>query len=310
MSNNNEKWMLTETGYEIKHSIKIGEREILVAENMDNLDGKYYLKAEYTSNGILGQYDRMISSADYLTIMAEFVKSLDAQITMVRDEIHKTNYNPHPITAKQCHPHDRSQDINGKVVAIRPEALRPEYRREDQQLVLVDGGSGARGNTNGNAVFCYHLNDGSHTRFERYDVLGEMIELPEWAKARLATIQAEMEAKKAPVQQTAHSAVPQESKQNEQNTIQPSPPTIEPEIVAGYEILERVRVGNKNFVMGYNKEADSYVTWQQTDGCTGYDLGHYLSTREKAVQDLHARADRERNSQAPDKTKRNRNDAR
>jgi len=40
--------------------------------------------------------------------------------------------------------------------------------------VLVDGGNGSKANPIGRAVYCYHLNDGKHTRFERSDVQGEV----------------------------------------------------------------------------------------------------------------------------------------
>jgi len=59
--------------------------------------------------------------------------------------------------------------------------------------VLVTGGNGARANPNGNAVYCTHLNDGKHTRFERYEMLGEVKAefLPLWATEKAAEIQAE-----------------------------------------------------------------------------------------------------------------------
>jgi uncharacterized OsmC-like protein len=71
-------------------------------------------------------------------------------------------------------------------------------------------------------------------------------------------------------------------------------------------------VGGKTFVLGHNPDnpATPYVTWQSMDGCGGYDLGHYLTTKEKALRDLKARADKERSNQAPDRTKRSRDDAR
>jgi len=56
---------------------------------------------------------------------------------------------------------------------------------------LVIGGFGAHANSRGSAVYCTHLNNGEHTRFERYQVLGVVKELPDWAKDSLARLQAE-----------------------------------------------------------------------------------------------------------------------
>jgi hypothetical protein len=282
--------MVADTGYEVKQSIRIGNREILMAENLKVEDGNFYMKAEYTQNGLIGEYSQVGVDSDYLEIMWEFAKSLYGQIEKVASEIGKAAYQSGPITAKECHPNDYGQSIVGKVVAIKAETLRPEYRRGDMQLVLVDGGNGANANAHGNAVFCTHLNDGSRTRFERYDVQGEMKELPAWAAARLDAISAEREAAK-----------------------QPSPESAPQEKVAGYAISERVKVGKKTFVLGENPKAVSpFVTWQQLEGRSGYDLGHYFSNRDKALDDLHTRADREREDISPIKAvkPKNRDDAR
>ena len=81
------------------------------------------------------------------------------------------------FTAEDCYPHKYEESIDEKVVAIKPEVFAPEYQRGDCQLVLVNGGSGAIANPRGNAVYCWHLSSGKHTRFERYDVLGVVKEL-------------------------------------------------------------------------------------------------------------------------------------
>ena len=282
--------MVADTGYEVRQSIRIGNCELLMAENPKTEDGNFYMKAEYTENGLIGEYSRVVVDSDYLEIMWEFAKSLHGQIEKVASEIDKAAYQSEPITAKECHPNDYSQSIVGKVVAIKAEALRPEYRRGDMQLVLVDGGNGANANARGNAVFCTHLNDGSRTRFERYDVQGKIKELPAWAAVRLDAISAEREATKQP---------PSESASQEK--------------VAGYAISERLKVGKKTFVLAENSKAVSpFVTWQQFEGRSGYDLGHYFSDRDKALADLHTRADRERESTSPVKAPkpRNRDDAR
>lgn len=186
--------MVADTGYEVRQSIRIGNRELLMAENPAAEDGSFYMKAEYTENGLIGEYSQVVVDSDYLEIMWEFAKSLHEQIEKVASEIGKVAYQPEPITAQECHPNDYSQSLVGKVVAIKAEALRPEYRRGDMQLVLVDGGNGANANPHGNAVYCIHLNDGRRTRFERYQVQGEIKELPAWAAARLDAIRAEREA--------------------------------------------------------------------------------------------------------------------
>jgi len=273
MSENTEKRMVADTGYEIKHAIHIGSREILVAENMSDPDGQFYMKAEYSENGIIGQYDRVIYSSSYLAVMDEFNEGISRQIMDVKEGIERSDFQAKPITAAHCYQNDYGQDITGEIVAIEASVLRPEWRRGDCQLVFVTHGGGARANPRSSAVFCYHLSDGKEARYERHQVLGVIKEVPTWAKEQLDFIQALREID--------------------------SPDCHAPENVGGYTITERVQVGKMLFVLGENLEAPSpYVTWQRYQGRSSYDLGHYLSDRNSAISDLHRRANNERENLA------------
>ena len=187
------KRMVSDTNYEVKHAIHIGDKEIVFAENKTAENGMCWFVGDYTSNDILGQYADCQVSDDYLEAMQEFAGRVTAQIEAVKSEIEQSKTPCELFTAEHCYPNDRSRSIDGKIVAIKADVFRPEYRRGDIQLVLVNGGNGASANSRGNAVFCYHLNDGKHTRFERYDVQGEVKPeyLPQWAKDKAAEIMAE-----------------------------------------------------------------------------------------------------------------------
>jgi hypothetical protein len=188
MSDSKEKRMIADTGYEVKHAICIGDREILIAENMKEPNGNYYLIANYWENGIVGEYSLAMVSNDYIEIMQEYAMRITHQTKKVKAEIGTADYQTEIFAAEHCYPNDYSKSIEEKVVAIKAETLRSEYRRGDVQLVYVTGGFGAMGDARGNAVHCYHLNDGKQTRFERYQVLGEVKVLPDWAKERLAVL--------------------------------------------------------------------------------------------------------------------------
>ena len=74
------------------------------------------------------------------------------------------------ITEADCIPDHYKNDINGKIIAINPAVLKPEYQRADRQLYLVTGGFGASANARGSAVFCRNLYDGKDTRYARMSV--------------------------------------------------------------------------------------------------------------------------------------------
>lgn len=185
--------MVGDTKYEVKHSIHIGNKEIVFAEDKNADDGMNWFVGNYTSNAIIGEYADCQINDDYIEAMQEFTGRVNTQLEAMKSEIAQSKFNTPVFTAEHCHPNDYGQSIDGKIVAIKASILRPEYRRGNVQLVLVDGGNGSRANPGGNAVFCYHLNDGRHTRFERYDVQGEVKSeyLPQWAKDKAAAIQLE-----------------------------------------------------------------------------------------------------------------------
>ena len=193
IKNEQRNRMVSDTGYEIKHSIHIGDKEILFAIDEKATDGMAYFVGNYTQNEIIGEYADCQVSDDFLEAMEEFTGRVSKQIEAVREEVKKIGLPPGLFTAEHCYPNDYKQSIDGKVVAIRADIFRPEYRRGDVQLVLINGGNGARAEPMGRTIFCYHLNDGKHTRFYRSDVQGEVRpeHLPQWAKDKAAAIQSQ-----------------------------------------------------------------------------------------------------------------------
>lgn len=178
--------------YEILYAIHIGDREIVFGENKSPDAPTRYFTGWCDGNEL---YERYIGDEtnDYLSAMRQFANGLGKQIEKVEKERAAVTIPMDPITAEQCFPNDLSESIDGKIVAVRADVLRPEYQTADRQLVLVTGGFGASGNSRGSAVFCTNLYHGKHIRWERRDIQGEVKpeNIPTWAKERLTTIQTE-----------------------------------------------------------------------------------------------------------------------
>ena len=92
-------------------------------------------------------------------------------------------YIPRPVTKADCTPLSHEDDLNGKVVVIKPEVLRREYQMATNQIKLCTGGFGAPPHSRGSACFCVDLYSGKEARFERQDILGTLKseQLPQWA---------------------------------------------------------------------------------------------------------------------------------
>ncbi|PWJ47799.1 hypothetical protein [Faecalicatena contorta] len=187
MSEKQEKRMVE--SYEITQGICIGDKEVVFG--VDEKKEMPYLCAFYTSNDIFDSYSDCMIGDDYVELMELFAGRVQEQCKRIRAEQQKVTVSREPITAEMCFKDNRDESIVGKVVAVKAEILRPEYRSADYQLIYVTGGNGANGNSRGNACYYTNLYSGERGRWERYDILGEVKPecLPQWAKEKLEGIQ-------------------------------------------------------------------------------------------------------------------------
>ncbi len=194
MSDETEKRMAG--NYKITQGIPIGDKEVVLG--MDEKAEMPYFCAFYTSNELFSSYTDCMVADDYVEIVEMFAERVKAQCEKIREEQAKVTVPRKVITADMCLPLKNDDSLEGKVAAVRTDSIRPEYRSAEHQLVLVTGGNGARGGARGNACFCTNLYTGEKSRWERYDMQGEVKPecLPEWAKERFTEIQ-KQEAEKA-----------------------------------------------------------------------------------------------------------------
>lgn len=185
-------------GYEIIHSIWIGDKEVVFGQDEPN-DMPYFC-AFYTSNALFSSYSECVIGDDYVEMMELFSERVKEQCVKVREEQAKVTVPRGRIVAEICEPDNWSMDLRGKVAVIKTEALRPEYRFAEYQLVYVTGGSGARSDSFGTTCFCKNLYSGGHESWKRYDLQGTVKPelLPEWARDKLAELQRSKEQKENP----------------------------------------------------------------------------------------------------------------
>lgn len=183
--------------YEIRQGITIGDKEVVLG--VDEKAEMPYLCAFYTSNELFGSYTDCMVTDDYVEIVEMFAEHVKAQCVKIREEQAKVTVPREVITDDMCLPLRNNDSLEGKVVAVRIDSIRPEYRTAEHQLILVNGGNGARGGARGSACFSTNLYTGERSRWERYDIQGEVKPecLPEWAKERFAKIQKQEAAKAA-----------------------------------------------------------------------------------------------------------------
>lgn len=176
--------------YTVINSMYIGHREIILGENPKAASGERYVCCYAERVLFYEQYLEAQVSDDF----AEIVKLYGERVTQATDEIMKETEKVaseigmnDEITGKDCKPISHDDAIEDKVIVIRGNVLRPEFRHASHQLMLCTGGFGAQKNARGRTCYCISLYSGKQTSFYRGDVLGVMDKraLPEWAKIGL-----------------------------------------------------------------------------------------------------------------------------
>lgn len=184
--------------YEIIHALHVGDAEVVVGENPDAAAGEKYMCAYCEANILFERYEEVCASDDYPEIIGIFGQRVMQQADKTRAELNAPEFlgiENSPVTARDCTLITSEDDLHNKVIVIKPEVLRREYRRATSQIVYCDGGFGASPNSRGSACHCVNLFTGKGTRFERSDVLGILKEeqLPKWAKTGLMKHQQKQE---------------------------------------------------------------------------------------------------------------------
>lgn len=187
--------------YEIIQAVHIGDREVVLGENPQDETGMKYMCAFCRQNALFAEYSEVMASDDFPEIVELFGQRVAEQAQKTHIELNKPRIqgiDDRPITAEGCTPISHEDDLHGKIVLIKPEVLRREYRRATRQLKLCMGGFGASPHSRGSACYCVDLYTGKESRYERMDVLGtiQSEDLPGWAKHGLTTIQQEQAQKK------------------------------------------------------------------------------------------------------------------
>lgn len=172
--------------YTVISAVNVGKKEIILASYEQSTDSEKYLCGFVERNDLFELCSECMVSDDYIEIVHLFGSRVANEAELFREQVEKLDIPVAVITEADCIPDHYTKDINGKIIAIDPKVLKPEFRRADRQLYLVTGGFGASANSRGSAVFCTNLHTGESTRYERMDIMGEVKPecMPDWAKEK------------------------------------------------------------------------------------------------------------------------------
>ena len=91
------------------------------------------------------------------------------------------------LTAVHCLANTKDANFTGKLLVVKADALMPEYRDADSQIVKCTHGNGARPNAKGRSIFCKELASDKTVVYYRNEIEGiaDIEKLPQWAKRKL-----------------------------------------------------------------------------------------------------------------------------
>ena len=114
---------------------------------------------------------------------------LDGFVSFYRKAVQALNL----FGAEHCVGDRAEQDYTGKVLVLSPDTLKESCWSQENQLWYAHDGFGCSPHAIGRSVRCTCLSDGEMTRWNRSEFIGVLDDkfLPEWAKPKLAELQAQ-----------------------------------------------------------------------------------------------------------------------
>jgi len=185
---------------DVYQDLDIGDKSIMLGRiGAGEYNGMYVCSYIHPEKGVY-RYTDVTISKDYLEVLSAFAQHIQEQTDKTRVEVTAPLFDGislELIDKYGCRPLSEDDTLVGKVVVIRADVLRPEYRHATCQLRLCKGGFGAYPHSRGTACFCKSLLTSEEGRFERDEILGTMDRdsLPIWAKQKLDAIQQQEKTK-------------------------------------------------------------------------------------------------------------------
>jgi len=191
--------------WEVKYAVCVGGHEIVFAEDARDQEHPYFIgNCSYDNPFGLPDYKNCVGTTDYLGAVTEFADRIKKQAELVRQTRAERGISNEPLTRDACLPGGLGDNIEGKLVVIRPEIMQDDKRTADYQYFVAEHGNGCRAEALGLGVFGQNLYTGKSGRWERPDILGiaDSEKLPDWAKDRLKALESEKQTNTRPRKKT------------------------------------------------------------------------------------------------------------
>ena len=139
-----------------------------------------YSVSERTAHGMAQEY----TTDTYMEALTRFAYCIDmrAQYELRHNSLLSIENNG-ILTDSACIKGSLADDFTNKIVILKLEILRPEYRFASEQIQFAQGGFGCSPTASGRMVSCLNLYSGKDEVYSREDFMGicDLDKLPPWA---------------------------------------------------------------------------------------------------------------------------------
>ena len=170
-------------GYEEKQSVQLAGRIAVFAENLKYEEPYLVCFCNQDSPVGLTEYTDVHKTGDYAEAMAKYADSIKTLTKVLDEERSEYDRAAQKLTATDCITGGLDKSLREQIILIKPEALSPEYRRAEHQIMVCIGGCGASPGARGGDVYCKDLYTRRERRFDKSDVAGvlDATRMPKWA---------------------------------------------------------------------------------------------------------------------------------
>lgn len=181
-----EKWNINSHTY--KEISEIGNETVILSVNL-----KSDARQPYLVYSIFNERTHdVLEFSDYIPAMREYhgrQSRLYGELEAERGRLlNLYGVDSTTLDSSHCLAESDRNDYTGKLIIVKSEELRHEYRYADTQLIICSHGNGARPDAIGTSVFGKELLSGESVCYGRHQIQGiaDESKLPQWAKDKLA----------------------------------------------------------------------------------------------------------------------------
>ena len=132
---NEEKRKIGE--YTVLCSVNVGEKEVILASNEQSTNGDKFMCGFAERNDLFELCSECMVSDDYIEIVHLFGSRVANEAELFKEQVEKLDIPITLITEADCIPDHYSKDINGKIIAIDPKVLSPNFREPTDSSTML-----------------------------------------------------------------------------------------------------------------------------------------------------------------------------